>query len=290
MLGADARVVEARGDRVRVDDLAVLVREDRRPRRRGGRRRARFRGSPRRPPRPRRARRPRRPRTRRRDRSRSSRRPHRRRRRPAGGPQLSSACSRASRPMTDCSSAHDRRIRMRADAGADEVVRRLDVRDPVADRLARRLLQRARPELDGLHLGPEKPHALDVRVLPAHVLGAHVDDALEPEAGAHGRGRDAVLARAGLRDDAPLAEPDASRACPTRVVDLVRAGVAEVLALEQDPAASGSEALGLVERRRAADVPRAELVELRGEAPDRRRPRSKPRSSSSSAGISVSGT
>ena len=44
--------------------------------------------------------------------------------------------------------AHELRVRARADARADQVVRRLDVRDPVADRLARRLLQRARAELD----------------------------------------------------------------------------------------------------------------------------------------------
>ena len=44
--------------------------------------------------------------------------------------------------------ADDLRVRRRPDARADQVVRRLDVRDPVADRLARRLLQRPRAELD----------------------------------------------------------------------------------------------------------------------------------------------
>src|SRR5205085_4321542 len=102
--------------------------------------------------------------------------------------------------------AHDLRIRVRADARADQVVGRSDVRDPVADRLARRLLQRPRAELDGPHLGAEEPHPLDVRPLAAHVLAAHVDDALEAEARADGRGRDAVLAGAGLGDDSALAE------------------------------------------------------------------------------------
>ena len=53
--------------------------------------------------------------------------------------------------------AHDRRVRRRADAGADQVVRRLDVRDPVADRLARRLLERLRPELDRATSAPSRP-------------------------------------------------------------------------------------------------------------------------------------
>ncbi len=82
-------------------------------------------------------------------------------------------------------------------------------------------------------------------MLAAHVLGAHVDDALEPEARAHGRRRDAVLTRTGLRDDPPLAEPRREQDLAERVVDLVRPGVVQVLALEDDPASRRREALGL---------------------------------------------
>src|SRR5207245_6641231 len=110
-------------------------------------------------------------------------------------------------------------------------VRRLDVRDPVPDRLARRLLERLRPELDRHYLGAEEAHAFDVRMLAPHVLRAHVDDALEPEASAHRRRRDAVLPGAGLRDDAPLSEPSRQHRLPERVVQLVRAGVQQVLSL-----------------------------------------------------------
>src|SRR5471032_2956833 len=49
--------------------------------------------------------------------------------------------------------AHYLRVRSWADARADQVVGGVDVCDPVADRLARRLLERARPELDGANLG-----------------------------------------------------------------------------------------------------------------------------------------
>src|SRR5439155_18128255 len=55
---------------------------------------------------------------------------------------------------------HDRRVRMRSDAGADQVVRRLDVRDPVANRLADRLFQRPRAEFDAPDLGAEEVHPL----------------------------------------------------------------------------------------------------------------------------------
>src|ERR671936_821523 len=48
-------------------------------------------------------------------------------------------------------------------------------------------------------------------------------------------GGDSVLTRAGLRDDSPLAEPGREQSLADRVVDLVRPGVAEILALEEDP-------------------------------------------------------
>ena len=65
------------------------------------------------------------------------------------------------------------------------------------------------------HLGAEQPHAEHVQRLALHVLGAHVDVALEAEQRAGGGGRDAVLARAGFGDDAPLAHAR-RRAAPGR--------------------------------------------------------------------------
>ena len=89
------------------------------------------------------------------------------------------------------------------------------------------------------HLGAEQPHAEDVERLPLHVLGAHVDVALEAEQRAGRRRRDAVLPGAGLGDDAPLAHADGEQRLAERVVDLVRAGVRQVLALEEDARAAG---------------------------------------------------
>ena len=161
--------------------------------------------------------------------------------------------------------ADDLGVGLRADARADQVVRRLDVRDPVADRLAGRLLQRLRPELDRPDLGAEQAHPLDVRTLAAHVLGAHVDDALEPEAGAHRRRRHPMLAGARLGDDPLLPEALREHRLTERVVQLVRAGVEQVLPLEVE-ALAGGEALGKRQGRRAARVLAAEPVELRANA------------------------
>ena len=167
-------------------------------------------------------------------------------------------------------------------------MRRLDVRDPVADRFARRLLERARAELHRAHLGAEQSHALDIGRLAADVLAAHVDDAFEPEARANGCRRDAVLAGARLSDDPLLSEPLRDQHLAERVVDLVRARVHQVLAL-QVHALVGREPLDARERRRPARVVREQLMQLReeGRVVAQRLPAC---SSSSSAGISVSGT
>ena len=55
-----------------------------------------------------------------------------------------------------------------------------------------------------------------------------------PEQRADGGRGDAVLARAGLGDDALLAHALGKQALAERVVDLVRAGVQQVFALEVD--------------------------------------------------------
>ena len=113
-------------------------------------------------------------------------------------------------------------------------------------------------------LGAEQVHPLDVGPLAAHVLLAHVDDAVEPEARADGCGGDAVLAGARLGDDPVLAEPAREHRLAERVVELVRAGVEEVLALQVD-ALARREALRERERRRPARVRRREVPELRVE-------------------------
>jgi hypothetical protein len=109
--------------------------------------------------------------------------------------------------------------------------------------------------------------SLSVR-LPRHVLRAHVDHALEPEPGAHRRRGDAVLARAGLGDDAPLPHPEREQRLPDRVVDLVGAGVVQVFPLEHHRRAGlGAEARRLGERRGPAHVFGEQPLEL---GPERR--------------------
>ena len=157
----------------------------------------------------------------------------------------------------------ERRIRRRPDARADDVVGAVNVGDPVADRRRDGLLERPRAVVHGLHRGAEQAHPLDIRFLAPHVLGPHVDDALEVQQRARGRRRDPVLAGARLGDDPPLAHPLGEQCLTERVVDLVRAGVVEVLALEVDGVAGSlAQPRRQIQGRGPADVVVQQLVEL----------------------------
>src|SRR5690606_1481311 len=76
-------------------------------------------------------------------------------------------------------------------------------------------------------------------------------------------GGHAVLAGAGLGDDPGLAHAAGQQRLADGVVHLVRAGVVQVLSLEQDPRTAGlaAQAPGEVHRAGAADVVRQVLVE-----------------------------
>ena len=112
------------------------------------------------------------------------------------------------------------------------------------------------PDCTGTHLGAQHLHADHVGLLPRHVDRAHIDHAFEAEARAERRGGDAMLAGAGLGDDALLAHAPRHHDLAQHIVDLVRAGVIQLFALEVDfcaPEVIG-QAFGEIERRRPADI------------------------------------
>ena len=93
--------------------------------------------------------------------------------------------------------------------------------DPVAQRFVGGILERAGAGVHRHHCGAQELHAVDVERLARDVLRAHVHDALEPEPGRHGRGRDAVLPCPGLGDNPMLAHPAREQHLADGVVDLV---------------------------------------------------------------------
>ena len=75
-----------------------------------------------------------------------------------------------------------------------------------------------------------------------------------------------MLTGAGFGDDARLAHAHRQQDLAEAIVDLVRAGVIELVALEVDFRAAEmlGQALGEIERRGAAHIMGPELVHLRG--------------------------
>jgi len=96
----------------------------------------------------------------------------------------------------------------------------------------------------------------------------HVDPAFETEQGRSGRHCHPVLAGAGLGDHPTLAHLARQQGLTEGVVDLVRAGVAEVLALEPDAGAAESrrQPARRIQRSRTADIIRQQILETALEA------------------------
>jgi len=129
------------------------------------------------------------------------------------------------------------------------------VRDPVAHGLVDRVLQRLAAAVHGAHNGAQELHAENVQGLASNIIGAHIHFAVETEHGGSRRRCHSVLAGAGLRDHTGLAHALREQNLGKGVVDLVSAGVAEILALEIDfrSAEMLRQSLRKIERRGTAD-------------------------------------
>ena len=123
---------------------------------------------------------------------------------------------------------------MRASRRADAIECVCDIGDPIAQGLIHRVLQRLGAGFDRHDLGAKQIHAKHIGLLPLDIDGAHIDDAIEPEARASGGRCDAMLARPRLGDDARFAHAAREQNLAEHIVDLVRAGVIQFLALEID--------------------------------------------------------
>ena len=116
------------------------------------------------------------------------------------------------------------------------------------------------------HARAEELHTPDVRRLPANVFFAHEHFTRQPEERAGRGGGDAVLPGPRLGDDSRLPHLPGEEDLPERVVDLVRAGVTEVLPLQEQPREvfplgvdGAREPRGVRDGRGAPDVRRQEV-------------------------------
>ena len=163
--------------------------------------------------------------------------------------------------------AHHHGVRMRAVGRAEDVVGRTHIGHPVAHRFVDRLLQRGLAGGDRHDFCPEKFHPRDIQGLPLHVHLAHVDHAVHAESRSRRRRGHAVLTGAGLGNDPFLAHAARENDLAHRVVDLVRAGMDQVLALEINfrPSKLRGEALGQIKRGRPPDKFGQQLVQFPAE-------------------------
>ncbi len=123
---------------------------------------------------------------------------------------------------------------MRAAGRAQHVVGIVHVGHPVAEGFVDGVLEDARAVAHGHHLGPQAFHPEDVGPLARHVHLAHVNGAAKAETRGHGGRGHAMLAGAGLGDDARFAHALDEQSLAHDVVGLVGAGVVQVFALDVD--------------------------------------------------------
>ena len=131
--------------------------------------------------------------------------------------------------------AHDGRERMRAPCTSrgSSAYRRCgkSTRGSAAEH---GVLERARAGRDRNDLRAEQAHAVHIERLTLGVLHAHEHHALHAHESGGGRGRHTVLTGAGLRDQTGLAHLFRQQRLTEHVVDLVGAGVVQILTLEVD--------------------------------------------------------
>ncbi len=143
---------------------------------------------------------------------------------------------------------------MRAGHRANDVEGVVDVGDPVAHGFVERVLQRLAAAFNRHHGGAQQVHAIDIGALALDVFAAHIDHAFQAIARANRGGGHAVLAGAGFGNHARFAHAFGQHGLAYGVVDLVRAGVVEVFALEVNLRAAllAAHARGMVNGGRAA--------------------------------------
>ena len=150
---------------------------------------------------------------------------------------------------------HQVRIRVRPHRRTDYVERVGRMTAPVADGFAAGIGERhvARPH--GMHRRAEHLHTLYIRVLSFNVGSTHENLTLHTHQRTNCCGSHTMLTGTSLCDDARLAHAACQQNLSDSVVDLVRAGVVQVLALQEQTAAILlAHAPCLVERRRAAHI------------------------------------
>ena len=160
--------------------------------------------------------------------------------------------------------ADHRRIGVRPCDRADAIECVAHIGDPIAQRVVHRIFQRPTARGYGDHFGTQQTHAEDVGGLPFNIMRAHIDNALQTELGTDGGRRHTVLARTGFRDDPFLAHAPRQNDLAQHIVDLMRAGVVQLVALHVNlgTAQMFGQTLCEIQRAGATDIVGPQVVHL----------------------------
>src|SRR5439155_4306598 len=103
------------------------------------------------------------------------------------------------------------------------------------------------PDIYGSDLSDTQSHPKHVESLAPHVFRAHVDDAAQAEERASRRRRDTMLTCACFSNNAAFAHSLCEQRLAHRIIDLVRASVQKIFALQVDlrPAAACTQPPGV---------------------------------------------
>ena len=114
-------------------------------------------------------------------------------------------------------------------------------------------LERALAAFGGQHARAEHFHADHIQMLAFDIHFAHADGAFQPHERRARRSGHAMLPGPGFGNDPLFAHAFGQQALPQRIVDLVRAQMIQILALEPDPGpAQHAAEIGAVEHRARA--------------------------------------
>ena len=138
-----------------------------------------------------------------------------------------------------------------------------NVGHPITKRLIDGILQSLGARIYPSDLTAEQTHAIDIRLLTAHIFNAHVNDALETQQSTGGCGRHPMLTSACFGNDALLTQALSNQSLANRIVDFVGTGVIEVFALKPNTTLkTGTQPCSKAQWRRTTDIGLQQVVEL----------------------------
>ena len=123
---------------------------------------------------------------------------------------------------------------MRARCGTNEIKGGVDIGDPIAQRFIHRVFKGAAPGAHRYDFSAEQFHAKHIWLLALYILRAHKHYTRQVKTRTNRRCSDAMLARTGLGNDAGLAHALGEQNLAQAIIDLMRAGVVELIALKID--------------------------------------------------------